>query len=123
MRARFVPRNVCLSDAARPGANPQWITRSGTSSKVLAPYFSGEEGTISGLTLPQSDARNFAVNVLSNAMFTGLPWVVPVTVVWLVPLKCSASVKWKSMCPSEPSFSLMSLPHQGRRNSGNCSPR
>lgn len=56
----------------------------------------------SGLTLPQSDAKNFAVNVLLTTMFTGLPWVVPVTVVWLVPLKCSASVNWKSMCPFEP---------------------
>ena len=58
-----------------------------------SPYFPGEEGTTNGLTVPQSDARNFAVKVLSIAMFTGLPWVVPVTIVWLVPLKCSASVK------------------------------
>jgi hypothetical protein len=42
------------------------------------------------------------VNVLSIAMFTGLPLAVPVTVVWLVPLKCSASVNWKSMSPWEP---------------------
>jgi hypothetical protein len=32
------------------------------------------------------------VKFLSIAMFRGLPWAVPVTIVWLVPLKCSASV-------------------------------
>jgi len=51
------------------------------------------------LTLPQSELRNLAVNDLSIAMFTGVPRTVPVTVVLLVPLKCSVSGNWKSMCP------------------------
>ena len=47
------------------------------------------DGTIRGLTSPQADARNFAVKVLSISMFTARPPEVPVTFVWLVPLKCS----------------------------------
>jgi hypothetical protein len=58
----------------------------------VGPYLPGEDGTTNGLTAPQSEARNFAVKFLSIAMFRGLPWAVPVTIVWLVPLKCSASV-------------------------------
>jgi hypothetical protein len=44
MRARFVPRNVCLSDAARPGANPQWITRSGTVEQGVGSLLFGRRG-------------------------------------------------------------------------------
>src|ERR1035441_10073077 len=43
----------------------------------------------SGLTAPQSDAKNFAVKLLSIAIFRGLPWAVPVTIVWRRTLKCS----------------------------------
>lgn len=42
---------------------------------------------INGCTSPQFGDRNFALNVLSNVILTGVPWEVPVTVVWLVPLK------------------------------------
>jgi hypothetical protein len=34
-----------------------------------------------GWTLPQFDDRNFALNVLSTVVFTGLPPALPVTVV------------------------------------------
>lgn len=52
----------------------------------ISAHLGEEEGITSGLTLPQSDFANVALNVLS--MFIGLPPPVRVTVVWLVPLKC-----------------------------------
>jgi len=59
-------------------------------------------GVTSGFMSPQSDPRNFALNVLSIAMLIGLPCVLPVTAMWLVPLKLSVPDTWKSMRPLEP---------------------
>ena len=70
---------------------PLAIYRAGDRLILIDAYFVGEEGTTTGLILPQSELTNLAVNVLSIAMFTGVPRAVPVTVVWLVPLKCPAS--------------------------------
>ena len=55
------------------------------------PYFPGPATTI-GLTAPQSVPTNFAVNVLSIVILIALPPELPDTVVWLLPLKCSASI-------------------------------
>ena len=46
-------------------------------------------GVTIGSTLPQSDRRNLALNVLSIVMLMGLPCMLPVTVVWLVPVMLS----------------------------------
>ena len=61
----------------------EWATR---GAGILS-YFSFADGITVGSTLPQFDETNLALNVLSIVTFIGVPFMLPVTVVWLVPLK------------------------------------
>ena len=53
----------------------------------ISSYFPLAGGITVGSTLPQLDETNLALNVLSIVMFIGVPFMLPVRAVWLVPLK------------------------------------
>ena len=67
-------RLACADCALRFSAAPRAAASYRDPGPVkLAGYFFDEAGTTTGLTLPQSEVTNFAVNVLSIDMFTADP--------------------------------------------------